>query len=83
MLTHTWHVGIIQCVGLLMPIPLQGCWFWQNMCNNKYLMVIFFSQACLDEHHLLTQAVIENFSKEEDGERKLDWDGELQTSLHI
>ena len=33
----------------------------------------------MDEHHLLTQAVIEKFSKEEDEERKLDWNGELSS----
>ena len=33
----------------------------------------------MSEHHLLTRAVIEKFSKEEDGEQKLDWNGELSS----
>ena len=33
----------------------------------------------MEEHHILTRAVIDNFSKEEDGERKLDWNGELSS----
>ena len=48
---------------------------------GKYKCLPFLCciQTRLNDHHVLTRALIDDYSKDEDGERNLEWSGELGT----